>query len=438
MTFEVDALRIWLANRHRLRDGLTLERFLMQFECFVAKMSVRNFLWWCSPRLSAFFWLKRNQCKCMRVDHVKTLVWYQKWLSCLRESAQLRTVYNQNILTFLMLGSLLNMASPASAEEKDDFITTLAKWTKAGSEDMKVYLKVVYAQNLKTNTKWGELHKVVGKLVDLGGTALYFESRGKTPEQCMKPVQSLTEGAVVLAKKLKIVPEHQYYADRFADFGEKGCRTSFQVVPQALQPHISLRSVFPVAKFRLKTLLPYGRNYQRVDVIGLVMSVEEPSLKTGPKHTCGWKMSRTTSSWSTFGASHWWRKRGRCGVLMWCRWTMWFCRRWQWLQTWFLCLVTHEPKWSPGGKVEATLYNWWGQQNLRTVTTKGASLRQETNKGEAIVTCCSTAAACSAGASALPLVEVALCGVWPLAVKGTEIAYLAGPKLKRPRPRNHV
>lgn len=37
-----------------------------------------------------------------------------------------------------MLGSLLNMASPASAEEKDDFITTLAKWTKAGSEDMKV------------------------------------------------------------------------------------------------------------------------------------------------------------------------------------------------------------------------------------------------------------------------------------------------------------
>ena len=139
MTFEVDALRIWLANRHRLRDGLTLERFLMQFECFVAKMSVRNFLWWCSPRLSAFFWLKRNQCKCMHVDHVKTLVWYQKWLSCLRESAQLRTVYNQNILTFLMLGSLLNMASPASAEEKDDFITTLAKWTKAGSEDMKVW-----------------------------------------------------------------------------------------------------------------------------------------------------------------------------------------------------------------------------------------------------------------------------------------------------------
>ena len=193
----------------------------------------------------------------MHVDHVKTLVWYQKWLSCLRESAQLRTVYNQNILTFLMLGSLLNMASPASAEEKDDFITTLAKWTKAGSEDMKVYLKVVYAQNLKPNTKWGELHKVVGKVVDLDGTALYFESRGKTPEQCMKPVQSLTEGAVVLAKKLKIVPEHQYYADRFADFGEKGCRTSFQVVPQALQPHISLRSVFPVAKFKLKTLLPY-------------------------------------------------------------------------------------------------------------------------------------------------------------------------------------
>lgn len=52
-------------------------------------------------------------------------------------------------------------------------------------------------------------------------------------------------------------------------------------------------------------------------------------------------------------------------------------------------------------------------------------MRQETNKGEAIVTCCSTAAACSAAASALPLVEVALCGVWLTAVKGTEVAYLA-------------
>ena len=57
--------------------------------------------------------------------------------------------------------------------------------------------------------------------------------------------------------------------------------------------------------------------------------------------------------------------------------------------------------------------------------SKGTSLRQETNKGEAIVTCCSTAAACSAAASALPLVEVALCGVWLTAVKGTEVAYLA-------------
>ena len=57
--------------------------------------------------------------------------------------------------------------------------------------------------------------------------------------------------------------------------------------------------------------------------------------------------------------------------------------------------------------------------------SKGSSLRQDTNKGEAIVTCCSTAAACSAVASALPLVEAALPGVWLVTVKGTEIAYVA-------------
>lgn len=88
---------------------------------------------------------------------------------------------------------------------------------------------------------------------------------------------------MVLAKGLKIVTGHQYYADRFADFIDRHCRTSFQLVSQAHPAHISLRGVFPVAKSKLKTVLLYGRNYQRVDVIGLVTSVEEQSLKIGNK-----------------------------------------------------------------------------------------------------------------------------------------------------------
>ena len=120
------------------------------------------------------------------------------------------------------------MASSPQAEQGDDFITTLAKWTKARSEEMKVYLKVMYAETMKANTKYVELHKMVGKLVDSDCNALYFESKGKTPEQCVNPVKSLTEGAVVLAKKLKIDSGNKFYADRFADFGEKGCRTSFK------------------------------------------------------------------------------------------------------------------------------------------------------------------------------------------------------------------
>ena len=340
-----------------------------------------------------------------------------------------------------MLGSLLNMASPASAEEKDDFITTLGKWTKAGSDDMKVYLKVVYAQTVKHHTQYGERHKVVGKLVDLDGTALYFESRGKTPEQCMKPVQLLTTGAVVLAKKLNINTDHKFYGGRFADFGEKGCRTSFQVVPQAHQAHISLRGVFPVANSNLKKLLPYTHNYQRVDIIGLVMSVEEPPLKTGAAKIHLWLKDEsndqllvnvwgitlvdkarqvqrgdvvqvdnvilTKSAGTSVSAS---AEDGGDSKHGFCAWlhtkpTGDRVERLKQLST------TDE-----GNKISDP---WQGS------LSKGTSLRQETNKGEAIVTCCSTAAACSAAASALPLVEVALCGVWLTAVKGTEVAYLA-------------
>ena len=54
-------------------------------------------------------------------------------------------------------------------------------------------------------------------------------------------------------------------------------------MPQARQAHMSFRDVFPVARSKFGTLLPYGKNYQRVDVIGMVMALEEPPLRTGNK-----------------------------------------------------------------------------------------------------------------------------------------------------------
>ena len=213
------------------------------------------------------------------------------------------------------------MASSPQAEQADGFTTTLGKWTKAGSEEMKVYLKVMYVETMKANTRYGELHKMVGKLVDLDGNALYFESKGKTPEQCVKPVKSLTEGAAVLAKKLKIVTDNDFYADRVADFGEKGCRTSFQIVPQAHQAHMSFRDVFPVARSKFATLLPYGKNYQRVDVIGMGMALEEPPLRTGNK-TLLWLKDETNKQFLiNLWVSRWWRQREMCRQEMWSKWT---------------------------------------------------------------------------------------------------------------------
>ena len=300
--------------------------------------------------------------------------------------------------------------------------------------------KVMYTETMKTNTRYGELHKMVGKLVDLDGNALYFESKGKTPEQCVKPVKSLTEGAVVLAKKLKIVTDNDFYADRFADFGEKGCRTSFQIVPQAHQAHMSFRDVFPVARSKFATLLPYGKNYQRVDVIGMVMALEEPPLRTGNK-TLLWLKDETNKQ---FLINLWGITLVEAARSV---------QRGDVVQVDNVILQKIDGGSVSGsaeaGKDSSKGFCAWLRprpnghrvEKLRTLSltdlgtkisdpwqgslSKGTSLRQETNKGEAIVTCCSTAAACSAAASALPLVEVALSGVWLTAVKGTEIAYLA-------------
>ena len=56
----------------------------------------------------------------------------------------------------------------------------------------------------------------------------------------------------------------------------------------------------------------------------------------------------------------------------------------------------------------------------------GSSLRPSTGKGRAIVTCCSTAAACSmVAAESSDVVEIQLHGVWLVGVRGADVAYWA-------------
>ena len=56
----------------------------------------------------------------------------------------------------------------------------------------------------------------------------------------------------------------------------------------------------------------------------------------------------------------------------------------------------------------------------------GSSLRPSTGKGRAIVTCCSTAAACSmVAAESSDVVEIQLRGVWLVGVRGADVAYWA-------------
>ena len=61
----------------------------------------------------------------------------------------------------------------------------------------------------------------------------------------------------------------------------------------------------------------------------------------------------------------------------------------------------------------------------------GSSLRPTTGKSKAIVTCCSTAAACSivAGESS-DVVEIQLHGVWLAGVRGADVAYWPCKKCK--------
>ena len=209
---------------------------------------------------------------------------------------------------------------------------------------------------------------------------------------------------------------------------------------EAHQAHMSLRNVFPVARSKFATLLPYAKNYQRVDVIGLVMSLEEPPMRTGNK-TLLWLKDETEKQFlnnlwgitlveaarsvqpgdvvqvdnvilhkSDGGSVSGSAEAGKDSLKGFCAW---------------LHTGPKKPRVEKLRNLSLTHFGTKISDPWQGSLSKGTSLRQETNKGEAIVTCCSTAAACSAAASTLPLVEVALCGVWLTAVKGTEIAYLA-------------
>ena len=76
-------------------------------------------------------------------------------------------------------------------------------------------------------------------------------------------------------------------------------------------------------------------------------------------------------------------------------------------------------------RVEAISSAWAGS------LSGGSSLRPTTGKSKAIVTCCSTAAACSivAGESS-DVVEIQLHGVWLAGVRGADVAYWACKKCK--------
>ena len=326
--------------------------------------------------------------------------------------------------------------------------TTLDKLTLAGSEEMRILLKSVYCEAHQVTTKDQSrvFTKLVGKLTDKEGNGMYYEVRGKDKQSCEKQFHTVVCGKPFFVSKLKVQKKNRYWAGLYADFSEKNSRTQFHAMATSHPSSMQMMHVFPVANSDLLALRRLGVDRQRVEVVGKVVAMKEHDLPQHSKFELWLKdesdkeflmqlwgdtmkqqaqgislgdvvqvdnailqrqpQTGTIAGTAEVGGDS---KHGFCA---------WLHINPQGPRTEVLQALTME-------RGEAISNAWAGS------LTGGSSLRPATGKSKAIVTCCSTAAACSivAGESA-DVVEIQLHGVWLAGVRGADVAYWACKKCK--------
>lgn len=326
--------------------------------------------------------------------------------------------------------------------------TTLDKLTLAGSEDMRILLKSVYYEpyQIKTRDQSRDFTKLVGKVTDKDGNGMYYEVRGKDQQSCERQFQTLLSGKPFFVSRLKVQKKNPYYGHLYADFSERNSRTQFHAMASSHPSSMQMNQVFPVAKSDLSVLKRLGLDKKRVDIIGKVVAMKEQEL---PSHLkCDlyikdesdkelrvqlWgetmvQKARTISlgevvqvdnailqrqvETGTIAATAEAGKDSKHGFCAWLHISPPGSR------TEALQALTLE-------RGEAISSAWAGS------LSGGSSLRPTTGKSKAIVTCCSTAAACSivAGESS-DVVEIQLHGVWLAGVRGADVAYWPCKKCK--------
>ena len=161
--------------------------------------------------------------------------------------------------------------------------TTLDKLTLAGSEDMRILLKSVYYEpyQIKTKDQSRDFTKLVGKVTDKDGNGMYYEVRGKDQQSCERQFQTLLSGKPFFVSRLKVQKKNPYYGHLYADFSERNSRTQFHAMASSHPSSMQMNQVFPVAKSDLSVLKRLGLDKKRVDIIGKVVAMKEQEL---PSH----------------------------------------------------------------------------------------------------------------------------------------------------------
>eukprot|EP00434_Breviolum_minutum_P045096 symbB.v1.2.040359.t1/scaffold7169.1/size12911/1 len=328
-----------------------------------------------------------------------------------------------------VLRRALHSSQPSSnmqSASSDVLETTLDKLTMAGCEEMKILLKSVYydAYQLKTKDQSREFAKLVGKVTDKEGNGMYYEVRGKDKESCEKQFHTVLCGKPFFVSKLKVAKQNygqQFYAGLFADFAEKNSRTQFHAMATSHPSSMQTMHIFPTAKSDLGVLKRLGMDRKRVDIIGKVVAMKDVEL---PNHVKFELWLKDESDGAAVGTDHGGESsQSRLATL--CRWAI--LQRQP--QTGTIAATAEAGKDSkhgfcawlhvrpPGPRAEVlkeltlergeAIPNAWAGS-----LSEGSSLRPATEKNKAIITCCSTATACSivAGESS-DVVEIQLHGV---------------------------
>ena len=163
--------------------------------------------------------------------------------------------------------------------------TTLDRLSSSNCDQMKVVLRRVYHMT-KDITAPGKspLWKCIVCMVDKKANGVYLEFRSyKGKADLEKQAKMCCENKFVVVQGLLLSQNNKFLGGFCADMSNRASKVKVHPMAESHQTAMDMAKVVPTPQSDLATLKQHCRDYQRADLIGLVMSKNIPQTKTVSK-----------------------------------------------------------------------------------------------------------------------------------------------------------